>query len=160
MLAYQSTVQYVKKWVADQNEEGTPTMLISVSDHETGGLALGRQLDVEIYPEYLWSVPPSLTPHPPRCLTLPLASRLLPSAFAHLTGIPTPSSTRPTPPLTSAASSPPATPPSLGTRSSQKSSKPVLGSWTLRRLRWMRYGSGGRTLTGRIGRWRIRCDAS
>lgn len=55
MLAYQSTVQYVQQWVDDQNEMGNPTMLISVSDHETGGLALGRQLGEE-YPEYLWCV--------------------------------------------------------------------------------------------------------
>ncbi|GAA5839130.1 hypothetical protein JCM11251_003684 [Rhodosporidiobolus azoricus] len=54
MLAYQATVQYVRKWVKEQNEDGVPTMLISVSDHETGGLALGRQLDAEVYPEYLW----------------------------------------------------------------------------------------------------------
>jgi alkaline phosphatase len=56
MLAYQSTVQYVRKWVEEQNENGTPTMLISVSDHETGGLTLGRQLNAEVYPEYLWCV--------------------------------------------------------------------------------------------------------
>lgn len=55
MLAYQQTVQYIKDWVDAQNEQGTPTMLISVSDHETGGLALGRQLG-EAYPEYLWCV--------------------------------------------------------------------------------------------------------
>ncbi|CEQ41938.1 SPOSA6832_03716, partial [Sporobolomyces salmonicolor] len=55
MLAYYQTVQYVKRWVDNQNEEGTPTMLVSVSDHETGGLALGRQLTDE-YPEYLWYV--------------------------------------------------------------------------------------------------------
>ncbi|GAA6018024.1 hypothetical protein JCM10207_002744 [Rhodosporidiobolus poonsookiae] len=54
MLAYQSTVQYVRQWVKQQNDAGTPTMLISVSDHETGGLSLGRQLDAEVYPEYLW----------------------------------------------------------------------------------------------------------
>lgn len=53
MLAYQQTVAYVRKWVEEQNEAGTPTMLVSVSDHETGGLALGRQLGEE-YPEYLW----------------------------------------------------------------------------------------------------------
>ncbi|BGP25216.1 vacuolar alkaline phosphatase [Rhodotorula toruloides] len=53
MLAYQQTVQYVKDWVDTQNKQGMPTMLISVSDHETGGLALGRQLG-EAYPEYLW----------------------------------------------------------------------------------------------------------
>ncbi|GAA5987469.1 hypothetical protein JCM11641_003839 [Rhodosporidiobolus odoratus] len=54
MLAYQITVQYVKKWVKEQNEQGISTMLISVSDHETGGLALGRQLNETVYPEYLW----------------------------------------------------------------------------------------------------------
>ncbi|GAA6055300.1 hypothetical protein JCM3770_004828 [Rhodotorula araucariae] len=53
MLAYQQTVQYVHTWVEEQNRMGTPTMLISVSDHETGGLTLGRQLG-EAYPEYLW----------------------------------------------------------------------------------------------------------
>ncbi|GAA6006938.1 hypothetical protein JCM11491_001447 [Sporobolomyces phaffii] len=54
ILAYYETVQYVKNWVDVQNEqEGIPTLLVSVSDHETGGLALGRQL-TESYPEYLW----------------------------------------------------------------------------------------------------------
>jgi len=53
ILAYYETVQYVKNWVDAQNDEGTPTLLISVSDHETGGLALGRQL-TEAYPDYLW----------------------------------------------------------------------------------------------------------
>ncbi|GAA5872362.1 hypothetical protein JCM16303_004491 [Sporobolomyces ruberrimus] len=55
ILAYYETVQLVKEWVDRQNErEGVPTVLISVSDHETGGLTLGRQLDKEVYPEYLW----------------------------------------------------------------------------------------------------------
>lgn len=53
MLAYHETVQFVKKWVDDANEDGTPTLMISVSDHETGGLALGRQLTAA-YPEYAW----------------------------------------------------------------------------------------------------------
>ena len=55
MLSYQSTVQYVQQWVKAQNERGTQTMLISVSDHETGGLSVGRQITSE-YPEYLWCV--------------------------------------------------------------------------------------------------------
>ena len=54
ILAYYETVQYVKDWVKIQNEEeGIATVLVSVSDHETGGLALGRQL-TRVYPEYLW----------------------------------------------------------------------------------------------------------
>lgn len=53
MLAYQSAAQYVQQWVEDQNDHGIPTMLISISDHETGGLSVGRQLGSD-YPEYLW----------------------------------------------------------------------------------------------------------
>ncbi|KAK4057298.1 vacuolar alkaline phosphatase [Microbotryomycetes sp. JL221] len=53
MLAYHDTVRFVKEWVDNANEEGTPTLLISVSDHETGGLSLGRQLTSD-YPEYVW----------------------------------------------------------------------------------------------------------
>ncbi|EGG05233.1 uncharacterized protein MELLADRAFT_48897 [Melampsora larici-populina 98AG31] len=48
ILAYQETVRTVKTWV-----DGWPTLMISVSDHETGGLALGRQL-TSAYPEYAW----------------------------------------------------------------------------------------------------------
>ncbi|GAA6061314.1 hypothetical protein JCM10212_003204, partial [Sporobolomyces blumeae] len=55
ILAYYETVQHVKQWVDHENDYGTPTLLISVSDHETGGLALGRQLS-DVYPEYLWCV--------------------------------------------------------------------------------------------------------
>ncbi|KAG0665215.1 hypothetical protein C6P46_000314 [Rhodotorula mucilaginosa] len=51
MLSYQSTVQYVQQWVKAQNERGTQTMLISVSDHETGGL----------YPETLANATQSTT---------------------------------------------------------------------------------------------------
>ncbi|KAG0152583.1 hypothetical protein CROQUDRAFT_35539 [Cronartium quercuum f. sp. fusiforme G11] len=49
ILAYQETVRTVKTWV----DPGWPTLMISVSDHETGGLALGRQLG-NAYPEYAW----------------------------------------------------------------------------------------------------------
>lgn len=61
MLAYHDTVRVVRDWVDKANDAGTPTMLISVSDHETGGLSLGRQLTSE-YPEYLCesSVPPTV----------------------------------------------------------------------------------------------------
>ncbi|KAH9814455.1 alkaline-phosphatase-like protein [Melampsora americana] len=53
ILAYQETVRTVKTWVDEANKAGWPTLMISVSDHETGGLALGRQL-TSAYPEYAW----------------------------------------------------------------------------------------------------------
>ena len=53
ILAYHSTIQYLKQWVDDANQNGTPTILISVSDHETGDISLGRQLGTA-YPEYAW----------------------------------------------------------------------------------------------------------
>ncbi|SCZ89682.1 BZ3500_MvSof-1268-A1-R1_Chr9g10554 [Microbotryum saponariae] len=58
MLAYLETVQFVKEWVKQANDD-TPTLLISISDHETGGLALARQLGTA-YPEYAW-YPDALT---------------------------------------------------------------------------------------------------
>lgn len=42
------------------NAAGAPTVLISVSDHETGGLSLGYQLAESIYPVYAW-YPDALT---------------------------------------------------------------------------------------------------
>lgn len=54
ILSYQSTVQLVKGHVDALNEAGTPTILISTSDHETGGLSLGYQLADEVYPTYAW----------------------------------------------------------------------------------------------------------
>ncbi|PLW14334.1 hypothetical protein PCASD_18037 [Puccinia coronata f. sp. avenae] len=53
ILAYQETVRTVQSWVDEANKAGWPTLMISVSDHETGGLALGRQL-TEQYPVYAW----------------------------------------------------------------------------------------------------------
>ncbi|KAH9452743.1 hypothetical protein MJO28_008335 [Puccinia striiformis f. sp. tritici] len=53
ILAYQETVRTVQSWVDEANKAGWPTLMISVSDHETGGLALGRQL-TEKYPVYAW----------------------------------------------------------------------------------------------------------
>ncbi|KAK4699815.1 hypothetical protein P7C70_g6442, partial [Phenoliferia sp. Uapishka_3] len=53
ILAYHSTIAYLKQWVDDANAAGTPTILLSVSDHETGGISLGRQLG-NAYPEYAW----------------------------------------------------------------------------------------------------------
>ena len=49
ILEYQNTIDFVKKYVGSRDD----TVMISVSDHETGGLALGLQL-TEQYPEYLW----------------------------------------------------------------------------------------------------------
>ncbi|ORZ27648.1 alkaline-phosphatase-like protein [Lobosporangium transversale] len=50
ILEYHRTIQVVKDFVA-QNED---TIMISTSDHETGGFTLGLQVDPKIYPEYLW----------------------------------------------------------------------------------------------------------
>ena len=49
ILAYQKTVEVVKKFV----EENPSTVMISVSDHETGGLSVARQVGAQ-YPEYKW----------------------------------------------------------------------------------------------------------
>ncbi|KAI8992359.1 alkaline-phosphatase-like protein [Pilobolus umbonatus] len=49
IFEYQNTVDVVKKFI-DQHSD---TMMISTSDHETGGLSLGRQV-TSYYPDYLW----------------------------------------------------------------------------------------------------------
>ncbi|KAI8813671.1 alkaline phosphatase [Cladochytrium replicatum] len=49
IMAYQDTVALVKKYV----EEHPDTIMISVSDHETGGFSVAYQVS-EDYPEYLW----------------------------------------------------------------------------------------------------------
>ncbi|KAG2220817.1 hypothetical protein INT45_004478 [Circinella minor] len=49
ILEYQNTVALVKDFV-DQNPD---TVMISTSDHETGGLSLARQVSTA-YPKYLW----------------------------------------------------------------------------------------------------------
>ncbi|KAI9012702.1 alkaline-phosphatase-like protein [Phycomyces nitens] len=49
ILEYQNTIAHVKKFV-DQNPG---TIMISTSDHETGGLSLARQVS-SLYPDYLW----------------------------------------------------------------------------------------------------------
>lgn len=49
ILAYLETIAAVKDYV----DSRTDTVMISVSDHETGGFTLGRQLN-STYPEYLW----------------------------------------------------------------------------------------------------------
>ncbi|CAO3644150.1 unnamed protein product [Mucor fragilis] len=49
ILEYQNTIELVKKYV----EEHPDTIMISTSDHETGGLSLARQV-AKTYPEYLW----------------------------------------------------------------------------------------------------------
>jgi len=48
VLAYDKAFQRILKWVDSHD-----AVLVSTSDHETGGLALSRQLH-ESYPEYLW----------------------------------------------------------------------------------------------------------
>jgi alkaline phosphatase len=49
IYAYHDTVDMVKKFV----DENPGTVLISTSDHETGGFTLARQVS-SAYPEYLW----------------------------------------------------------------------------------------------------------
>lgn len=49
ILAYQETIALVHKYV----DEHPGTVMLSVSDHETGGFTLGRQVG-PAYPEYVW----------------------------------------------------------------------------------------------------------
>ncbi|EIE90879.1 hypothetical protein RO3G_15590 [Rhizopus delemar RA 99-880] len=49
ILEYQKTIELVKKYV----DEHPDTIMISTSDHETGGLSLARQVS-NAYPEYVW----------------------------------------------------------------------------------------------------------
>jgi alkaline phosphatase len=50
ILEYHKTIQVVREFVA-QNPD---TVMISTSDHETGGFTLGLQPDPNTYPDYLW----------------------------------------------------------------------------------------------------------
>ncbi|KAI8378575.1 alkaline-phosphatase-like protein [Blakeslea trispora] len=49
ILEYQKAVELVMRYVDDHPD----TIMISTSDHETGGLSLARQVS-KAYPEYLW----------------------------------------------------------------------------------------------------------
>lgn len=53
ILEYQQTIKAVMKFI-DQNPD---TILISTSDHETGGLTVGRQV-TKGYPRYEWDPEP------------------------------------------------------------------------------------------------------
>lgn len=53
IAAYQRAIEDVKAWVDNKNKQGEKTILISTSDHETGGLTLGRQLTAA-YPNYAY----------------------------------------------------------------------------------------------------------
>ncbi|TKX25145.1 repressible alkaline phosphatase [Elsinoe australis] len=50
VLAYDRTMRAVLDFI---EEEETPTLMVATSDHETGGLAIARQLDLT-YPHYRW----------------------------------------------------------------------------------------------------------
>ncbi|KAF9968264.1 hypothetical protein BGZ73_000202 [Actinomortierella ambigua] len=50
ILQYHETVQTVRNFV----RENPDTVMISTSDHETGGFTLGLQPDPHTYPDYLW----------------------------------------------------------------------------------------------------------
>nr|CDI54373.1 related to PHO8-repressible alkaline phosphatase vacuolar [Melanopsichium pennsylvanicum 4] len=55
-LAYHDTINKVKQWVDQHNNvknKRETTLLISTSDHETGGMTLGRQLSGD-YPNYAY----------------------------------------------------------------------------------------------------------
>lgn len=49
ILEYQNCIEMVKEYV----DKHPDTIMISTSDHETGGLSLARQV-TDSYPEYLW----------------------------------------------------------------------------------------------------------
>ncbi|WPH01588.1 alkaline phosphatase-like protein [Acrodontium crateriforme] len=51
VLAYDRTIAVVLDFI--NKEAKVPTLMVSTSDHETGGLAAARQLH-EAYPDYLW----------------------------------------------------------------------------------------------------------
>lgn len=53
IAAYQKAIEEVRAWVDNKNKQGEKTILISTSDHETGGLTLGRQLTSD-YPNYAY----------------------------------------------------------------------------------------------------------
>lgn len=50
VLAYDQTIAAVLDFIEDSE---VPTLMVSTSDHETGGLATARQLHAS-YPQYLW----------------------------------------------------------------------------------------------------------
>ncbi|KAF9996064.1 hypothetical protein BGZ80_008203 [Entomortierella chlamydospora] len=50
ILQYHEAVAVVRAFVANNPD----TLLISTSDHETGGFTLGFQDDPNVYPEYIW----------------------------------------------------------------------------------------------------------
>ena len=50
VLAYDRAMAAVQDFIKDSD---TPTLMVSTSDHETGGLATARQLHTT-YPDYLW----------------------------------------------------------------------------------------------------------
>lgn len=52
-LAYHETIAHVKRWVDKHNSKRERSLLISTSDHETGGVTLGRQLSAD-YPNYAY----------------------------------------------------------------------------------------------------------
>ncbi|KAG0005061.1 hypothetical protein BGZ80_005511, partial [Entomortierella chlamydospora] len=50
ILEYHETIRVVREFV----KENPDTIMISTSDHETGGFTLGLQADPKVYPDYLW----------------------------------------------------------------------------------------------------------
>lgn len=53
VLAYDKAFQMVLRYIEDEKDSDVSNVVISTSDHETGGLAAARQLHSG-YPDYLW----------------------------------------------------------------------------------------------------------
>lgn len=52
-LAYNKAIKVVQDWVKEKNEKGERSLIISTSDHETGGVTLGKQMTPQ-YPNYAY----------------------------------------------------------------------------------------------------------
>ncbi|KAL6045084.1 vacuolar alkaline phosphatase [Balamuthia mandrillaris] len=53
IMAYDETIGVVLEFIG--KKETKPTLVVSTSDHSTGGLTLGRKKEDGTYPEYMWS---------------------------------------------------------------------------------------------------------
>jgi alkaline phosphatase len=52
IIAYNDAIEYVKGYVDGRDD----TVMVSVSDHETGGLSVAYQANKTAYPDYLWFI--------------------------------------------------------------------------------------------------------
>ncbi|CAO1619415.1 unnamed protein product [Parajaminaea phylloscopi] len=85
-IAFQEAAAEVKKEVDALNAQGRRTLLIATSDHETGGLTLGRQIGPD-YPEYAY--------YPERLLNARASAQTLSARLMdHLSSSPSDEATR------------------------------------------------------------------